>query len=128
MTALDWAEEGEHTEIVEMLRVAIATTTVTSFKSASPVLDGAVKMDLDTLEDASQPEQAQVGAEHSAEEAAAAEAAAADPFNEDRMTALVYASHHGDLAKVQQLVAQLDDVNAADEVRSTCDQILPLTL
>jgi hypothetical protein len=90
MTALDWAEEGEHVEIAEMLSTAMSALAQTAL-----------------------PEHDTAAAGAHGEESAFAEA---NPISEDHMTALIYAAHHGDLVQVRALVAQGSDVNAVDEV------------
>ena len=102
MTALDWAEENEHAEIVALLREAMTEEkalteeeedVVEEAKNTPPVADTSFSE--------------------------------ANPISEEHMTALIYASHHGQIIKVMDLIAKCSDVNIVDEVCSNIDDIHP---
>lgn len=132
MTALDWAEEGEHVEVAELLSHAMSEAAAAAHLlvsaaeaesetkptdqptevqgQAAPAADGMPQTEAEAVS-----ESAPTAAAPAHEESAFAEA---NPIDEEHMTALVHAAHHGNLEEVKQLLAQGSDVNAKDEVRA----------
>jgi hypothetical protein len=121
MTALDWAEEGEHVEIAELLSHAMNPTAVTPLPQETQAVAPGPEADQDVAHEDSAFAEAnpidEVG-----------NACSVTPlkylqltiwcrqYAQDNMSALIYAAHHGDLAQVQELISKHTDVNLADEV------------
>ncbi len=101
MTALDWAEEGEHVELAEFL-----STCMSPVAKPSAVPTAASPASIAT-------------SDHTSVTAQDSENAFADanPIDEEHMTAaLIWAAHHNELEKVQELLHLHTDVNVVDEV------------